>query len=57
MLSGENRTDTIHQHGRCFFRRQYQAQCELINDINRNLTNLFRVPQRHYSQFMDVLKL
>lgn len=42
--------------GGVFFRRQYQAQSEVINDINGDLINLFRILQRHYPQFMDVLK-
>ncbi len=42
--------------GGVFFRRAYQAQSEVINDINGDLINLFRILQRHYPQFMDVLK-
>ncbi|PHS05877.1 MAG: DNA methyltransferase [Blastopirellula sp.] len=42
--------------GGVFFRRPFAAQCEIINDINGDVMNLFRILQRHYPQFMDCLK-
>ncbi|MEL6960675.1 MAG: DNA adenine methylase [Pseudomonadota bacterium] len=42
--------------GGVFLRRPFLAQCEIINDINGELVNLFRILQRHYPQFMDCLK-
>lgn len=31
-------------------------RCEVINDISRDVANLFRILNCHYPQFMDVLK-
>ena len=42
--------------GGVFFRRKFIAQSEVINDINGDIINLFRILQRHYPQFMDCLK-
>jgi len=42
--------------GGVFFRRKFQARCEVINDINGDVINLFRILQRHYPQLMDTLK-
>src|SRR5262245_12391857 len=39
-----------------FLRRPFKAQAEVINDINREVATLFRVLQRHYVPFMDMLK-
>lgn len=56
--------DTPHQRyvepfvgmGGVFFRRRSRPKMEVINDINRDVVNLFRILQRHYQQFLDVLK-
>lgn len=42
--------------GGVFFRRRLQPKMEVINDINREVVNLFRHLQRHYQQLLDVLK-
>jgi len=39
-----------------FFRRQWPANVEVINDISRDVATLFRILQRHYPQFMETLK-
>ena len=39
-----------------FLRRPFKAQAEVINDINREVVTLFRVLQRHYQAFLDMLK-
>jgi DNA adenine methylase len=42
--------------GGIFFRRRHKPKMEVINDINRDVVNLFRLLQRHYQQLLDVLK-
>ena len=42
--------------GGVFFRRAAKPKQEVINDINREVVNLFRLLQRHYQQLLDVLK-
>lgn len=42
--------------GGVFFRRPQRPGLEVINDINRDVVNLFRLLQRHYQQLLDVLK-
>lgn len=42
--------------GGIFFRRDLKPKTEVINDINNDVANLFRILQRHYPQFMDTLK-
>lgn len=42
--------------GGVFFRRRQAPKGEVINDRNGDITNLFRILQRHYPQFMDTLK-
>jgi DNA adenine methylase len=42
--------------GGVFFRRKRRPRCEVINDISRDVVNLFRILNRHYPQFMDALK-
>ncbi len=42
--------------GGVFFRRRHRAKLGVINDINRDVVNLFRLLQRHYQQLLDVLK-
>lgn len=42
--------------GGVFFRRKVRPKCEVINDINREVVNLFRLLQRHYQQLLDTLK-
>ncbi len=42
--------------GGVFFRRRLRPRTEVINDINRDVVNLFRLLQRHYQQLLDVLK-
>lgn len=42
--------------GGIFLRRRMRAKSEVINDLGRDIANLFRILQRHYPQFLDVLK-
>jgi DNA adenine methylase len=42
--------------GGIFLRRRMRAKSEVINDRGRDIANLFRILQRHYPQFLDVLK-
>lgn len=42
--------------GGVFFRRQWAARREVINDVSRDVATLFRILQRHYPQFMETLK-
>lgn len=42
--------------GGVFLRRTWKPQCEVMNDFNGEIINLFRILQRHYPQFMDVMK-
>lgn len=42
--------------GGIFLRRSSRPRAEVINDAGRDVANLFRILQRHYPQFLDVLK-
>nr|WP_278375064.1 DNA adenine methylase [Brucella anthropi] len=42
--------------GGVFFRRRLVPKCEVINDISGDVITLFRILQRHYPQFMEMLK-
>jgi DNA adenine methylase len=42
--------------GGVFFRRSAAAKAEAINDLNRDIATFFRVLQRHYQAFMDMLR-
>jgi len=42
--------------GGIFLRRQHIPHAEVINDLNRDISNLFRVLQRHYTAFLDMLR-
>jgi len=42
--------------GGVFFRRTKAPACEVINDLNGEIANLFRILQRHYQPFVDLLK-
>lgn len=42
--------------GGIFFRRRMQPRCEVINDYGRDVANLFRILQRHYPQFLEVMR-
>lgn len=42
--------------GGVFLRRSARPRAEVINDAGRDVANLFRILQRHYPQFLDVLK-
>ena len=39
-----------------FFKRRTAPQVEVLNDLNRDVANLFRVLQRHYEALMDMLR-
>ena len=42
--------------GGVFFRRRWAPRREVINDVSRDVSTLFRILQRHYPQFMETLK-
>ncbi len=42
--------------GGIFLRRTMRPRCEVINDRGRDIANLFRILQRHYPQFLEVLR-
>lgn len=42
--------------GGIFLRRSMRPRCEVINDYGRDVSNLFRILQRHYPQFFEVLR-
>jgi DNA adenine methylase len=42
--------------GGIFFRRAARPRVEAVNDISRDVATLFRVLQRHYQAFLDMLK-
>ena len=42
--------------GGVFLRRPFKARAEVINDISRDVTNLFRVLQVHYVPFLDMMR-
>ena len=42
--------------GGVFLRRTWRPACEVANDLNGEITNLFRILQRHYPQFMEVMR-
>lgn len=42
--------------GGIFLRRSSRPRAEVINDRGREVSNLFRILQRHYPQFLDVLR-
>jgi DNA adenine methylase len=42
--------------GGVFFRRRMRPRAEVINDLGRDVANLFRILQRHYPQFLDTLR-
>ncbi|NKJ40830.1 DNA adenine methylase [Novosphingobium sp. SG720] len=42
--------------GGVFFRRDQRPKCEVINDWSEDVATFFRVIQRHYVAFMDMLR-
>lgn len=42
--------------GGVFLRRRTRPKCEVINDKGRDIATLFRILQRHYPQFLEVLR-
>ncbi len=42
--------------GGVFLRRPFRAKAEAINDLSGDVANLFRVLQRHYEPFLDMLR-
>lgn len=42
--------------GGVFLRRTRRAPAEVVNDLGRDVANLFRILQRHYVQFMDTIR-
>jgi DNA adenine methylase len=42
--------------GGIFLKRRMQPRAEVINDLGRDIANLFRILQRHYPQFLEVLR-
>ncbi|GAJ30027.1 DNA adenine methylase [Acidomonas methanolica] len=60
----ERLTEIPHRHyvepfvgmGGVFLRRPFFVECEVVNDLNRDVANLFRILQRHYVPLMDMLR-
>jgi DNA adenine methylase len=42
--------------GGIFFRRDQRPKCEVINDWSDDVATFFRILQRHYVPFMDMLR-
>lgn len=42
--------------GGIFLRRSMRPRAEVINDLGRDVANLFRILQRHYPQFIETLR-
>lgn len=42
--------------GGIFLRRTARPKAEVINDAGRDIANLFRILQRHYPQFLEILR-
>ena len=42
--------------GGVFLRRKWRPKAEIANDLNGEITNLFRILQRHYPQFIEVMR-
>ncbi|XER23793.1 hypothetical protein AB6B39_01680 [Algimonas porphyrae] len=42
--------------GGVFLRRRSRPKAEIINDANGEVATLFRILQRHYPQFIEVLR-
>ncbi|MEP3892496.1 MAG: DNA adenine methylase, partial [Litorimonas sp.] len=42
--------------GGVFLRRGWRPKCEVANDLNGEITNLFRILQRHLPQFLEVMR-
>ncbi|MGR3484451.1 MAG: DNA adenine methylase [Paracoccaceae bacterium] len=42
--------------GGVFLKRRARPRCEVINDRARDVATLFRILQRHYPQFLEVLR-
>jgi DNA adenine methylase len=42
--------------GGIFLRRPFRPHSEAINDISRDVTTLFRILQRHYVSFLEMIK-
>ncbi|MFT8932117.1 MAG: DNA adenine methylase [Acetobacter syzygii] len=42
--------------GGVFFRRNFVSYCEVINDLNGDVANLFRILKWHYVPLMDILR-
>jgi DNA adenine methylase len=42
--------------GGVFFRRDQRPRAEAINDLSRDVATFFRILQRHYEPFLDMLK-
>lgn len=42
--------------GGVFLRRTWRPRLEVMNDLNGEITNLFRILQRHYPEFLGMMK-
>lgn len=42
--------------GGVFLRRPFRAHAEVVNDVSADVSNLFRILQRHYVALMDLLR-
>lgn len=42
--------------GGVFLRRPWRARAEVVNDLSRDVTTLFRILQRHYVPFLEMIR-
>tara|TARA_R110002051_G_C8673805_1_gene490816 strand:- start:638 stop:1339 length:702 start_codon:yes stop_codon:yes gene_type:complete len=42
--------------GGVFFRRDRRPRAEVLNDLSRDVSNLFRILQRHYVPFVEMMR-
>ena len=55
-LSYETYVEPFIGMGSVFFQRQKASRTEVINDRSGDISNFFRIIQRHYPQFLDFLR-
>jgi DNA adenine methylase len=52
----ESYAETFVGMGGVFLRRRYAPKCEIINDYSGDVSNLFRIMQRHYLPFLEHMR-
>ena len=56
MSARSARSARIGPGGGIFLRRRLRPRAEVINDFGRDIATLFRILQRHYPQFLEVMR-